>query len=556
VTVSAQLDQTPPEDVSFSVVPEKMSNDNDAVFEIQSQDVAMYKYQIDTEPLSPEYTTDIPISLSELSDGIHFIIIITADIAGNWQSEDNALAYTWTVNTILPTINGLENDAEATQSKDWQWSSNEDCSYRFAVDQNEDWEPAGDFEELTSCSIDDENGTWFLHVQAKDAAGNLSEIITVSAILDNTKPVITGIEDDPVLQKNKTWTWHVNENDCSFRYAIDQNNSWIPSGEYNTYTSASKVGYGEWYIHVEAIDRAGNVSDVVSGSVQLLKPTIQFNATFSEGDEFISHIMLELFLSHIASEEISVAYSTNNDLSQEHATSGKDYLLPNENSVVIRPGELKGFIELTIIDDSISENNEQCVIELHTPSPAVMSGEANHYTYIILDNDPAGISIVESDGVSDVSENGTQDSFTVVLYKEPADNIKLVMNTDNQIAITPEYFVFTPENWHQVKNVNISAVDDDIYELEPHKGVISFAIENDVPKYKDLIIDSISVSITDNDQPPTVMFVKSYFDGAESVSPVNLPLIMSHRANKDVIIAYKKKDSTASEDKDFLLNSS
>jgi hypothetical protein len=188
VTVSAQLDQTAPEDVSLSVMPSQMSNDNTAVFEIQSQDVALYKYQIDMQPISSEYTTDIPISLNELSDGIHSIIITTADIAGNWQSEENALTYTWTVDTILPTISGLEDDTEASQSKQWQWTASEDCSFRFAVDQNEAWTPEGDFEDTTHLSIDGENGIWFLHVQAKDAAGNLSEIITVSAILDNQPP--------------------------------------------------------------------------------------------------------------------------------------------------------------------------------------------------------------------------------------------------------------------------------------------------------------------------------------------------------------------------------
>ena len=46
----------------------------------------------------------------------------------------------------------------------------------------------GDFVDITSISKDDENGQWFIHVQAKDLAGNLSEVINVSAILDNQPP--------------------------------------------------------------------------------------------------------------------------------------------------------------------------------------------------------------------------------------------------------------------------------------------------------------------------------------------------------------------------------
>jgi len=92
------------------------------------------------------------------------------------------------VDVTKPIVNGLENDTIAAQSKTWQWSSNEDCRFRFSVDQNDFWEPIGDFETITSSSKEDENGIWYLHVQAKDMAGNLSDITTVSTILDNQPP--------------------------------------------------------------------------------------------------------------------------------------------------------------------------------------------------------------------------------------------------------------------------------------------------------------------------------------------------------------------------------
>ena len=318
-----------------------------------------------------------------------------------------------------PLVINLANDPNPTKSKTWNWSSNRDCTFRYFIDQNSSWQPSGNFHNTQTATKSNADGKWYVHVQAKDNNGYLSDVVSVFAILDNTRPVITGIENDPVPQKSKTWTWQANENDCLFRYAVNQNNSWIPSGEYNTFTTATKLGYGQWYIHVETIDRAGNVSDVFSGSVQLLKPTIQFNGTFSEGDESISPITLEFVLSHISSEEISVGYLTQNDLSLNHATRNKDYLLPDDNMVVIQAGKSKGTIELTIIDDHISENNENCIITLHSPSHSVLLDEAVTYNYTILDNDHAEVSIVESDDFSDVSEDGKQDNFTIVLKTEP-----------------------------------------------------------------------------------------------------------------------------------------
>ncbi|MBF0452754.1 MAG: putative Ig domain-containing protein, partial [Candidatus Magnetomorum sp.] len=547
--VSDILDQTIPESSAFTAI--KL---DDFITDIDNENSSISWTAIGQQNLIITITNRIATieKPHENWSGTETISFIAKD-PGGLTDSDKAIFEV----IPKPIIINLSDDLTPTKSKTWHWESDTSCTFRFEINQDSEWMPTGDFQTIQTATKDNADGTWYLHVQAKDQIGNFSDVVSVFAILDNTRPVITGINDEPIPQKNKTWTWHVNENDCLFRYAIDQNNTWIPSGEYSDYTPVTKIGYGEWYIHVEAIDLAGNVSDVVSGSVQLLKPTIQFKTMFSEGDESISQITLELILSHIASETVSVAYATNNNSSLEHAAKDKDYLLSNDNPVVIQQGERKGYIEFTIMDDHIPENNEHCVIELHTPSHAIEIAEINQYTYTILDNDPAGISIVASDGSSDVSENGIQDNFTVVLDKEPADTFQLIINTDHQISTNPEYLVFTPENWNHVQNVNILAVDDDIYELAPHKGVISFSIKNEVPKYSELYINHISVNITDNEQKPTVMFVKRYFEDAESVSPVNLPLTLSHRANKDVIIEYINKDtSTASEDKDFILNSS
>jgi hypothetical protein len=274
---------------------------------------------------------------------------------------------------------------------------------------------------------------------AKDPAGLTSSDIVQFSVLN--KPMVINLSNDPNPTKSKTWHWSSNR-DCTFRYSIDQNPEWMPSGDFQTTQTATKSNAdGKWYLHVQAKDNNGNLSDVVS-------------------------------------------------------------------------------------------------------------------VFAILYNNHAEITIVESDDFSDVSEDGKQDNFTVVLNSEPHDIVKLIMNTDKQLTISPDNLIFTPENWDQVKNINISAVDDDIYELAPHQGVISFFIESAIPGYRDLDIESISVSITDNDQQPTVRFEKSFFQGAENITVVELPLILSHRANKDVIIEYVDINSTASEDRDFILDAS
>jgi hypothetical protein len=458
---------------------------------------------------------------------------------------------------LLVIINIDDNDTQPKKEKNWRWHANRNSTFRFAINQSPSWQPTGTFENITSTTFNNDDGKWYIHVQAKDDEGDLSEVVSDFAMLDNTKPIITGVENEPDPVPHKTWIWNVNdENHCLFRYTINQNSTWIPSGEYSAVTTAHISGlesYGKWYLHVEAKDFAGNVSDVVSGSVQLVK---LLNTPYSQVNESITTVMLQLMLSHTSSEKITIEYQTKNLQTITQATSGIDYILPDSKIVEINPGELTGFIELSIIDDQISENDESIVIELYNPSPDVQLDGPDQYTYTIIDNDIAGVSIVETFNQSEVHEGGNHDTFTISLNSAPADDIQMNINTDDQITVSPYALLFTSDNWNQEQSVIIDAVDDDIYELSPQNSLISFSIEEDVPKYTDLDCGNIAVNIIDNDSKPSVRFRKSFYEGNESVSPVYLPLVMSHRANLDVTIDYVIENyGNAIEDKDYTLPS-
>jgi hypothetical protein len=96
------------------------------------------------------------------------------------------------LDTIPPAISGLSDDLNPTKSKTWTWSSDDEAAvYRFAIDQNSEGSPSGDYSDIITATQSSGDGTYYLHVQAKDAAGNESSVDTVSAILDNTAPVLT-----------------------------------------------------------------------------------------------------------------------------------------------------------------------------------------------------------------------------------------------------------------------------------------------------------------------------------------------------------------------------
>lgn len=161
-----------------------------------------------------------------------------------------------------PLISGLSNDSTPRQSKSWTWGCNETpCTYRFAVDTSASWTPTGSFVSTTTTSQSSGTATYYLHVQARDAAGNVTTVTTVSAVLDNTPALITGLSNDSTPRQSKSWTWSCSEAPCTYRTLIDTSAATTPVAAPTSDTAATQAsGNATYYLHIIAIDAAGNAS--------------------------------------------------------------------------------------------------------------------------------------------------------------------------------------------------------------------------------------------------------------------------------------------------------
>ena len=97
--VSAVLDNTSPVAV-LSGTPPNPTNQTTTDITVSGDGVTYYKYKLDDGEYSGETIVDTHIQLSDLTDGEHTLSVIGRDEAGNWQSEENATVYTWTVDTV------------------------------------------------------------------------------------------------------------------------------------------------------------------------------------------------------------------------------------------------------------------------------------------------------------------------------------------------------------------------------------------------------------------------------------------------------------------------
>ena len=111
---------------------------------------------------------------------------------------------------------------------------------------------------------------------------------------------------------------------------------------------------------------------------------------------------------------------------------------------------------------------------------------------------PAGVTVTQSGGTTDLTEGGATDTFTVALNTPPAANVTVTLTPNAQLSVAPSTLTFTPANWNVAQTVTVTAVDDFVVE-GAHTGTISFALTSTDAGYNALAVANVTANITDND---------------------------------------------------------
>ncbi|MCU0496015.1 MAG: hypothetical protein MUF87_01540 [Anaerolineae bacterium] len=181
-------------------------------------------------------------------------------------------------------------------------------------------------------------------------------------------------------------------------------------------------------------------------------------------------------------------------------------------------------LNVLAFDDAIDETNPHTSPITHAAVSTDLLYNAggatftpnNTVTVNITDNDVATVVITETSGTANdnnitVTEGGAGSSFNVVLNSEPTANVQVSMTfNDTQIlagsptpGLAPLLLTFTPSNWNTPQTVNVSAVDDNVFQnigtsnisitsgsadpfyvsapIQPASPVVVNIVEDDVP---------------------------------------------------------------------------
>lgn len=174
----------------------------------------------------------------------------------------------------------------------------------------------------------------------------------------------------------------------------------------------------------------------------------------------------------------------------------------------------------------------------------------------ITDDDSANVIITESDGYTSVQEGGTTsdhiDTYTIALTKQPADNVIVHIQTDEQIVVKDnqqniiEEVAFAPSKWNEVYTVEVHAADDSNAEEHAYSTIRHTATSND-QAYDAIPIRSVHVDIRDNDEPTTtcIGFEKELFIVDEHAAQANVTVELHGKIAQNKRITFDTMDGTA-----------
>jgi hypothetical protein len=113
------------------------------------------------------------------------------------------------------------------------------------------------------------------------------------------------------------------------------------------------------------------------------------------------------------------------------------------------------------------------------------------------------LSVVESDGVTNLFEGVTTDTYTMVLTAKPSKPQTILINFDitqlkiNESQISPVVVIFTETNWNVPITISVLANFDNIQEGNI-RSKIYHTVKHDNSFYPDVEVNSIFANITDN----------------------------------------------------------
>ncbi len=285
-------------------------------------------------------------------------------------------------------------------------------------------------------------------------------------------------------------------------------------------------------------------------------PTIQFNATSASYAEATENHTIAVDLSAAAGRDISVAY-TLTDGTPVATGGGTDYTLVN-GTLTITAGQTSNNISFKLINDALDEWAEKFIVTLSNNPTNADIGTNTIHTATITDND-ALPTIDFAAATSSVNENVTPKTLTPTLSTASGKDIAVyyavtagtpaATGTGTDYTLANDSLKITAGN----TTTTISAVIvDDVLDENNEKFVVTMSgtpdnvvIGGTIPAH--------TVTITDDDDPPTIAFSAINSAANEAVTPATMTVQLSGVSGLDITADYAVTGTASGNNVDYTL---
>jgi len=264
--------------------------------------------------------------------------------------------------------------------------------------------------------------------------------------------------------------------------------------------------------------------------------TIGFGSPTTLADEASGVLSIPVLLTSPTDREVSVAFR----ILGGTATDGEDYTIA-QDLIVIGPGEQSATLDIEIAADQVLEEDETLEIALENPRNATLGLAQN--TVTISATVLPRVNFVATSSV--VLENTTRQSLMMTLDTASTIPINVMIGTSGTAASAADFdlvatpVTFAPGTTTQVVEIDVKhdTLDEDDETVIVTLLAADAAIVGTMPTH--------TLTITDNDSPPTVSAVTPNSMIVEADVPITIMVQLNTPSGKDVTVPFMAMGSAS-----------
>ncbi|MCW2972315.1 MAG: peptidase and in kexin sedolisin, partial [Thermoleophilia bacterium] len=170
-------------------------------------------------------------------------------------------------------------------------------------------------------------------------------------------------------------------------------------------------------------------------------------------------------------------------------------------------------VSVGAVDDSLVEASTHTGTIAHsvTSADATYAAVVPAPMYVdVTDDDTPNVVVTQAPPV-EVTEGSLagNTTYTVQLGAQPVGDVTITPTADAQVTVLPASATFTNTDWNTPQTFTVTAVDDDLDELDPHPGNITHAVTSTDPLWASLTTAAPVAAIVHDDDVAGVIVTQS-----------------------------------------------